>query len=332
MPEFRQDIVTKRWVILAQERAKRPEDFREPVQTKRAHHVDSCPFCAGNEDQTPPELHRVSAPSGWRVRTVPNKFPALTMDGDVVEGQVGIFRTMSGVGSHEVVIESPDHDASPATLSVDHLADVIRSYIQRYHVLCADERLQYIQIFRNHRKLAGASLEHPHSQLIAMPFVPRQVQAEMDAASEHWKHTGECVYCRMIRGEIRATSRVVCANDMFVAVCPFASRVPFETWILPLQHQASFGQLADSAAQKFAGILRCVLNGLASLNDPAYNYMVHTAPIGPDYADAPHLHWRMEILPKLSTTAGFELGTGVFINVSTPEDAARFLRTAASST
>ncbi|MCR4425837.1 MAG: galactose-1-phosphate uridylyltransferase [Firmicutes bacterium] len=335
MPEFRRDIVTGKWVIVATERAKRPDKFTEPEKPQKERIKPNCPFCVGNERETPPEVQSVREPStepntpGWRVRTVPNKFPALTPDGNAFEGEVGLYQTMSGVGVHEVIIESPAHDLSPGQLIVDEFEDVLVSYRKRYRALAEDPRLKYVLIFRNHGKQAGASLEHPHSQLIATPILPPVVAEELEGARCYFENTGRCVYCDMIREELRAGTRIVFQNDGFLVFEPFASRTPFETWILPRRHTPSFGDISDGELRHLAEAMHLTLHRIfEALNDPAYNYIIHTAPLRESDGEASYTHWHVEIMPKLTIAAGFEIGTGIFINTATPEDTAMFLREA----
>ncbi|MGI6519145.1 MAG: galactose-1-phosphate uridylyltransferase [Bacillota bacterium] len=333
MPEFRQDIITGNWVIVAKERARRPEDFSKPEKPHKEHYRENCPFCVGNEGQTPPEVYAVrrdgSQPDqpGWKVRAVPNKFPALTSNGQVSTGDVGIYRTMSGVGAHEVILETPDHDRSPAELTQQELEDVIATYRHRYRALLEDDRIKYVSIFRNHGRSAGASLEHPHSQVIATPIVPPRIQDSISAANDYHSRTGKCVYCYVLEEEREAGVRVVYSNPGFVVFEPFASRTPFETCIMPLRHSPSFGEISDQEIQQLADALGLTMRKIADgLNDPPYNYVIRTAPIGDEYEDSEHLHWHIRIFPKLAIAAGFEMGTGIYINTATPEDTAKFLR------
>lgn len=333
MPEFRQDIITGNWVIVAKERAKRPEDFSEPEKPQKEHYRENCPFCVGNEGQTPPEAYAVRKDGtepdtpGWSVRAVPNKFPALTPSGQVVMGDVGIYRTMSGVGAHEVILETPDHDRSPAELGKQELMDVISTYRHRHRALLEDDRIEYVSIFRNHGRSAGASLEHPHSQIIATPIVPPLIQDSISAAKNYHDRTGKCAYCHVLEEERQAGARVVYSNSGFIVFQPFASRTPFETCIMPLRHSPSFGEISDEEIEQLADALGLTLRKIAEgLNDPSYNYMIRTAPTVDEYEGSEYLHWHISIMPKLAIAAGFEMGTGIYINTATPEDTAKFLR------
>lgn len=336
MPELRRNPVNGRWVVVATERARRPKDFasghneeRPPAAGKR------CPFCPGSEAETPPETAAYREPGtgkdapGWRVRAIPNKFPAFSPDGEPVTQGDDLFATMNAVGVHEVIIETPLHDKSFATLSQDEAAEVIRMYRDRFRSIARDPKLEYVLIFRNHKREAGASLEHPHSQIIGTPVMPPAVGEEILEMEAYRRAYGSCVVCDMLERELSEGTRVVAATDHFVAIEPFASRTPFETWIIPRAHSESFGDLEDEEIPALAVVLRDVLARLREgLSDPAYNYMIHTAPLGrgEDGFEPGLYHWHVEIIPKLAIAAGFEMGTGTYINVTTPESAAEFLR------
>lgn len=334
VPELRLDPVTGRWVVVATERAKRPKDFaRQDAASHQARpeRSETCPFCPGNESATPPEVFsfrrcgtRPNEP-GWQVRGVPNKYPALTPEPTVEASTSGIFSVRPAVGAHEVIIESPLHNASPATMSYEDMTQVVRAYVHRYCALADAPGIEYVLIFRNHGRDAGASLEHPHSQIAAVPLVPPAVIEELAGASRYYETTGRCVFCEMIRQELEAGARVVLETPGFIALEPYASKMPFETWILPKEHAPFFQQLAPSTYRELAEVLVDVLGTIgAGLHDPPYNYILHTSPThercGSSY------HWHIEIFPKLTVAAGFEFGMGVYINVTTPESAAEFLR------
>jgi len=330
MPELRKDPITQEWVIVAVERGKRPSDFpREPrvfeIPTRK------CPFCPGNEQSTPPELLAFRPPGsppntpGWWVRVVPNKYPALAIEGEVRKSGRGIYDYMNGVGAHEVIIESPEHGISPAIMSVKQVEDVMWAYRARYLDLEGDHRLKYVLLFRNHKRVAGASLEHPHSQLIATPMVPQDVMAEMEGATRYEQYHERCVYCDMISQELDEGERVVLENEHFLAIEPYASKYPFETWILPRRHRSSFAAISNEEQTSFAAALKeMLLRIYLLLDDPPYNYTLHTAPTRTTSDE--HLHWHLEIMPRLTITAGFEMGTGIYINVTAPELAASHLR------
>ena len=331
MPELRKDPVTSRWVIIATDRAKRPTDFvREKVTI---HGSGFCPFCPGNEAKTPPEImaYRPDGSGrnqpGWTLRVVPNKFPALGIEGTLNRQGEGLYDKMNGIGAHEVMIETTDHQLTLATMPIRRVEDVVWSYRDRILDLKKDRRFRYILIFKNHGAAAGASLEHTHSQLIALPVVPKRVREEVDFAREYYNYKERCLFCDIIRQEAEAGIRVVSENQGFVAVAPFAPRFPFEIWILPKVHQSAFEESQKYEFEQLARILKEMLMRLDKvLESPAYNYIIHTSPLTETNND--HYHWHLEIMPKLTKVAGFEWGTGMYINPTPPEEAARFLREA----
>lgn len=331
MPEIRKDIVSGSWVIIATERAKRPETFTTQKPEKQNDKLDKCPFCSGHEHMTPPEVLAIrkntSIPDepGWEVRVIPNKYPALsTCEGKECEKQ-GIFEFMAASGVHEVIIETPDHEISPGKLPVEHVKKIVDSYYHRYVELEKDAGIKYIQIFRNHGQEAGASIEHPHSQIMALPVLPPSLKQEMEEARNYYFQEKKCVYCKMIEEELGRGDRVIMENKDFAAFIPYAARFPFETWILPKRHQSSFSEITMDERQNLAEILHDILSRMWDyLKDPPYNYYLHTSPT--DYNHIPDYHWHFEIVPKLTTVAGFELGAGMFINISNPEASAEYMR------
>lgn len=330
MPELRKDPVTSRWVIISSERGKRPTDF--PTEPERPR-GGFCPFCPGNEDKTPPELLAYrsdgSAPNtpGWSLRVVPNKFPALRIEGDVNRQGDGIYDKMDGIGAHEVIIEAPGHKDSLATLPETRVEDALWAFRDRVLDLKKDQRFRYILLFKNHGEAAGASLEHTHSQLIATPIVPKRVREEVDGAREYYNYKERCVYCDMVRQELGQGVRCIAENDDFVTIAPFASRFPFETWILPKSHAAAFEDAQKQQYVHLAQVLKELLHRLdAVLGNPPYNLIVHNAPLRE--SDGRAYHWHLELMPKLTRVAGFEWGSGFYINPTPPEEAARFLRDA----
>jgi UDPglucose--hexose-1-phosphate uridylyltransferase len=327
MPEFRQNKATKEWVIIAGERAKRPTDFgradkaREPLPI----HNKDCPFCTGNEHMTPEPLLRYPEDGDWQVRVVPNKFAALQPDLATTRTWVGEFLAAKGFGIAEVVIESPEHNKTIATMQLKEVSDVLTAYKERQTAISNNENINLVTIFRNHGAKAGTSLEHPHSQIIATPIVPPHVRYPMEQAVAHYDKYGTCVYCDLLREELRQKERIISETDNFVAFCPFASRTPFETRIYPKRHMASFMTIEDEEIEEMAWVLRDTLFKIyGCLDDPDYNYVLRSSPIGDE--NTRYLHWYMVIIPKVSTAAGFEIGTGIYINTLAPEVAVRYLR------
>lgn len=328
MPDLRKDPIVGRWVIVAKSRAKRPHDF---VSTPQLVPGSFCPFCEGHEAYTPNEIlaYRPAGSAangeGWRVRVVPNKFPALEIEGDLNKRGDGIYDMMRGVGAHEVIIESPRHRLSSSELTEQELGEVLWVYRDRVLDLKKDKRLVYGMIFKNVGAAAGASLEHTHSQLIVTPIVPVTVVEEMKGSQEFYRYRGRCVFCDMVQQELASEKRIVLDTPGFVAFCPFASRFPFETWVLPKPHSSHYENIQRPSADELARVVRQVIGNIeAALDRPGYNYIVHTAPF--DSPELGHYHWHIEIIPRLTQTAGFEWGSGFYINPVPPEEAAAFLR------
>lgn len=334
MPQLRKNPVTREWVIVAQERSRRPGDFNVPVEdtSGRPVHDSRCPFCAGNEGQTPSEtlaLRATGEPdtTGWTVRVVPNKFPALNMEGDLARHGQGMYDSMNAVGAHEVVIETPDHNQSLATIPQSQCRDVLWACRDRFVELSRDRRFKYILFFRNQGRVAGASVEHAHSQLIALPVVPIEVLAEIEGMSLYAEYRDRCPYCDMVNQERETVSRVVFETTNYLVFEPFASKFAFETWIVPKRHQSSFSELEAGDMDELAGTLQDSLRRIDKcLNFPPYSMALHTVPINTSRPE--DFHWHIQISPRLTISAGLEMGTGIYINSTSPEEAARFMREA----
>ena len=324
MPELRKDPIVNRWVIISSERGKRPQDFSIPKKkNKRA----SCPFCDGNEEFTPPEIlaFRNNSPNSpsWSLRVVPNKYPALINDDHVKPTAEGLYNKMNGIGAHEVVIESPDHNTELELLPPTQITRSLEAFRERVLALKQNELYRYILIFKNQGQPAGASLEHTHTQLIALPIVPEVVNEEIMGCKEHYKKNGRCIYCDIISQELEDGRRVVCKNKHFITLVPYAPRFPFEMWLLPRFHAARFEEC--SQLDELASILKeSLLKMRTALDMPPYNFVFHIAPVGNEHLS--YYHWHIEIMPKLTKIAGFEQGTGFHINPTIPEEAARILR------
>lgn len=328
MPELRKDPIVGRWVIIAEERGKRPQDFPSPTVNAQA---GFCPFCQGNETKTPHEILAVrpnGAPADspdWSLRVVPNKYPALMIEGEVNRVGEGMFDKMNGVGAHEIVIEGPCHEPVLEELPEKSIQDSLWAFQQRITDLKKDSRLRYIVVFKNHGEAAGATLEHTHSQLIALPIVPELVLEEIAGARRHYHYKERCIFCDIIAQERGDGRRIVTENNDFIALCPYAPRFPFETWILPKYHRAHFEIDSMQCMAGAANILKDVLLKLRiACNQPPYNFVLHNCTVNGEH-DA-YFHWHIEIMPKLTKLAGFEEGTGFHINPVSPEEAAEILR------
>jgi UDPglucose--hexose-1-phosphate uridylyltransferase len=326
MPEFRKDPIIDRWVIIAGERAKRPQPKPQRAPTTD---TDVCPFCAGNESMTPPPV--LALPNddagddlAWSVRVVPNKYPALTQDGDSPRAKDDLYVCLSAAGAHEVVIETPKHITDLAALGAMDIERIFQAYRERTRALRGDPRWRYVLIYKNQGIEAGATLPHSHSQIAALPLVPQEALAELAAAEKHYAAAGRCIYCKIIETERENGARVIAENPEFLVFCPFASRVAGETWILPKRHISSF-DLENADLSALARALSDLSKRLdLQFDRPAFNYFIHSNPLRqPENA---YYHWHLEILPKLQYVAGFEWGSGLFLNSLAPEDAARLLR------
>lgn len=323
MPEIRKDPVFGRWVIIASERGLRPNEFRDEAAPENPY---NCPFCPGHEEATPPSIYTLPGENGrdWRLRVVLNKYPALVAQAGGGSAADGMYDRMAGIGSHEVVIETPLHNLQLEDMSVAGIADIFRTFILRVNEIKKDPRIKYVMIFKNFGRNAGASLAHPHSQIIAMPMAPIRVAQEIDGAEAYRAGNGGCVFCDILRQELEVKKRVVGENADFLAITPYASRFTFETWILPKKHESHFERMDPERTPELAAMVKSVIGKLhASMEDLSYNLVVHTMPVRDP--SAAHYHWHIEIMPKLNTVAGFEWGTGFYINTVPPEDAAEML-------
>lgn len=336
--ELRKDPVLDRWVIIAASRGKRPTDFAPTPEPDKSA---GCPFCGGNESKTPPEIFAARDPGtlpdteGWEVRVVQNKFPALTIEASLKRSGIGLLDRMGGFGAHEVIIETPLHAQDLAQAPLQHINTVLSVFRSRLLDLRQDARFRHILIFRNYKSAAGASLAHPHSQLIALPIVPLLVKEKLAAARAHYKFKERCIFCDLIEQETAIPDRVVLENEHFVVLSPFAARFPFELQIYPRRHMHDYTMMTAEEQWAFADILKRTLEAYRNtLADPAYNLMLQTSPATvarpghPEYWGtlASDYHWHIELMPRLTKTAGFEWGTGFYINPVSPEQAAMFLR------
>jgi len=327
MSELRYNIVTREWVIIATERAKRPKDFLKAAKEKKIlpEYKQDCPFCPGNESKTPGETLRLGDEKNWKVRSVYNLFGALSPKDKPQRENNGIYLSMHGFGNHEVIIEHPCHNTMIPLMSNEEVEDIIRAYKNRYVSMQDDEGIEAIIIFKNHGPSAGTSLEHPHSQLVATPIVPPQIRSRVSAAMGYFDSTGYCVFCKTLEEELKAKSRIVFETDKFVSFMPYASNVPFMTWIFPRRHVPSFSGISDGEIKDLAINLKSTLQKLYfGLDNPDFNYTIRSMPVkegGTEY-----LHWYLSIIPRLTQPAGFELGSGMFINTALPEESAEFLR------
>lgn len=329
MPEFRRDPIIGRWVIIDPSR----KFNKLTAQDLDAYPKDisKCPFCSGNEAMTRPEIlaysnnpHRNANAKDWTLRVIPNNKPVLEIEGSLRRRAEGMYDKMDGVGAHEIIIETPEHYLKPYNASAEYYESVYRAAIDRIRDLRNDSRLEYIMVFKNYGIAANALFEHPHAQLIAMPIVPKRVREEIIGGKNYFAYKERCVFCDTLSQDIEG-ARLVAENELFAAICPYASRYPFETWIIPKNHSSDFDSISSAEVIGLAGIAEIVFSKLSKvLDDPAYSVLIHTGPL--KEKNLQHYHWHMEIIPKLTKTAGFEWGTGLYINPVAPEDAAQHLK------
>ena len=327
MSELRYNLIAREWVIIATERAKRPEDFIKAAKEKKAlpEYRSDCPFCLGNEAKTPQLVYILGAPGNWKVRVVNNLYGALSAD-TIPERKVdGINLSMSGFGNHEVIIEHPRHNIIMPLMSDGEVEDVIRVYRDRYLALQDRKGIEAIIIFKNHGPGAGTSLEHPHSQLVATPIVPPQIRNRMERAMHYFDNTGSCVFCKTLEEELKAKKRLILETDKFVAFSPYAGAAPFMIWIFPRRHMASFAEISGDEISDLSRNLKRTLQKLYyGLEDPDFNFTIRSIPVKEHGSE--YFHWYISIIPRLTQAAGFELGSGMFINTTLPESNAEFLR------
>ncbi len=331
MPEIRYNIITREWVIIAMERAKRPEEFAKPNPRRAAVAAfePKCPFCPGNEAKTPPEVLRIGGNGQWQVRVVPNKFAALDAEGELTRHNTVLKRQIAGVGIHEVIVETPAHDQTLALLGEREFAQVIAAYRQRYDAVTGDPRVAHVTLFKNHGERAGTSLEHPHSQLVGTPIIPPQVRDRMENALRFYDERGDCIFCSVLADELADESRVVEATQHFCAFVPYAALTPFHLWIYPRRHTATFLEATEEELADLSALLRKTLRKFYfGLENPDYNLSLRTPPR--EARGMKYYHWYLSIVPRVTRTAGFEIGSGMFINVALPEASAEYLRHAAT--
>jgi UDPglucose--hexose-1-phosphate uridylyltransferase len=326
MSELRLNLITREWVIIATERAKRPEEFRR-VKDKRnlPEYLDSCPFCPGNEQRTPDEIMRIPSGNSWEIRVTPNKFAALSPDLKRERKNEGRRHFITGFGKHEVIIESPIHNMSIPGMPVDDIADLIRTYRKRFDAIYQDPGIEHVIIFKNYGEGAGTTLLHPHSQIIGTPVTPLQVRHRIEEGMRYFDNTGGCLMCTCLADEISDGRRIILNTEHFVTFVPFAALSPFHTWIFPKRHCATFSSISEEEVHDLAYHLKTILRKFyAGLEDPDFNYIIRSE--NPKECKSEYFHWYIGIVPRLTQAAGFELGSGMYINTSIPEESAEFLR------
>jgi UDPglucose--hexose-1-phosphate uridylyltransferase len=329
LPELRKDPVTENWVILSPNRTKRPTDLAKTQNVPLRS--DNCPFCPGSEDETLAEtfaFRNGGAPNqpGWTTRVFPNRFPALQL-AEVAETPVsnGLYEHRNGFGAHEVIVDCPEHVVSMGDTAAENIGNVFLAFQQRIKAFKQDPRLAYTILFKNHGEPAGASLQHSHSQLMSLPMIPERVREELEGSERYFQHSGRCVFCDILEHELAERNRLIFEDQHIAVIAPYAPRLSYETWIVPKQHRSHFENTAPEAVQSLAVALKLLLQKIdRGLNYPAYNYVLHQGAAA-DH-ELPHFHWHLEVVPRVARIAGFEWGTNYFVNHTTPEQAAEFLR------
>jgi UDPglucose--hexose-1-phosphate uridylyltransferase len=326
MPELRLNLITREWVIIATERAKRPAEFRQEKDKRYLPDIDkTCPFCPGNENKTPGETLRVPSDGSWKIRSTPNKYAALSPEVDRQRLNEGLKHLVMGFGRHEVIIESNLHNTTPVVMSAEEVADIIRVYKNRFIAIYSDPRIEHVIIFKNYGERAGTSIKHPHSQIVGTPVTPLQVRERIYEARRYFDSTGECLMCATVNAELLEGRRIIMDTKHFLTFIPYAALSPFHIWIFPKRHNASFGDINDEEIADLAYSLKAVLFKIYySLEDPDYNYVIRSE--GPNECGSKYFHWYISIVPRVGQASGFELGSGMYINPSLPEEIADFLR------
>jgi len=329
MAELRRDPIVGRWVIVDKEHSCAPKDFKYEQYIPKG---GTCPFCYGSEAMTPPEIDSIREPEtapntpGWQVRVVSNKFPALQVEGELNRRPVGMYDMSSGIGAHEVLIETPYHAKDICDLLPREVENYLKMCCRRAIDLAKDKRFKYLMFFRNFGSAAGASLEHPHTQIIALPMVPKNALEEIHGAKSYYDYRERCIFCDIIRQEEQEKNRIILENKYFISFCPFVSRFPFEIWIMPKKHNGAFCFMTAEEIADLAVILKETIGKIKKVfANLSYNYIIHSAPINSD-GEVEYYHWHIEFMPKLTQVAGFEWGTGFYIDPTSPEIAAKYLK------
>ncbi|BCB95930.1 galactose-1-phosphate uridylyltransferase [Dissulfurispira thermophila] len=326
MPELRLNLITREWVIIAREKGKMPEDFIGARERKRLpEFIETCPFCPGNEAKTPYEQYRISDEKGWKIRVVPNKFAVLSKEGERQRINIGLKKSVNGVGLHEIIIESPVHNLTTATMPVEQLKEVIQAYKDRFIEIYNDSRIEHVIIFKNSGTASGTTIEHPHSQIVGIPVTPLQIRGRIENSMRYFDDTGECLLCNTLNDEINDGSRILCNTDHFVSFVPYAALSAFHIWIFPKRHSGSFSDIKPDEMWDLSINLKKTMSMLYyGLEHPDFNYVIRSGK--PSNSSSEFIHWYISIVPRVAMASGFELGSGMYINPLMPEMSAEFLR------
>jgi len=326
MAELRREPVARRWVVILTAETKDPKDylvFKKPY--REIEPIEPCPFCPGNETLTPEQILAIEegGEGKWTVRVVPNKFPFFRIEGELDRRPEGMYDLMNAIGAHEIVIETPDHGGAWGRMGPDQIQRVLKAYRERSSDLARDRRFRQILILKNH---PGVFYLHPHSHVLAMPVIPGRIDEEVWGALDYSGRKERCIFCDIIKEEITSGKRVILETPHFLSFCPFASRYPFETWIIPRRHSPDFVSIRDEEMWDLASLMETVFDRLLRLlKDPPYSFAIHSSPVQEKYHRSEY-HWHMEIRPRIGLGEGFEWATGFFVNPTPPEVAASHLR------
>lgn len=326
MSEIRLNPITREWVIIAREKGRKPEDFIIVKENRKPpEFLKTCPFCPGNETVTPKETFKICDEKGWKIRVVPNKFAVLSNEGERARSHTGLRKNVNGVGTHEVIIETPIHNLTAATMPLEQLKEVIQTYKDRFLETYRDQRVDHVILFKNSGAASGTTIEHPHSQVVGIPVMPLHIRSRIENAMRFFDDTGECLMCRTIKDELNEGARIVMDTKHFTAFVPYAALSPFHTWIFPKKHSGFFADMQSDEIWDIASNLKSIMARLChGLNNPDFNYVVMSG--NPSDVNSGFIHWYLSIVPRVAMASGFELGSGVYINSLIPEKAAEYLR------
>ncbi|OHB44954.1 MAG: galactose-1-phosphate uridylyltransferase [Planctomycetes bacterium RIFOXYD12_FULL_42_12] len=326
MSEIRLNTITREWVIIAKEKVKKPEDFIiVKEQERHPAFLKTCPFCPGNEAVTPKETFKICDEKGWKIRVVPNKFAVLSREGERARTHTGLYKNVNGVGTHEVIIETPVHNLTTATMPLEQLKEVIQTYRDRFLEVYRDQRVEHVILFKNSGSASGTTIEHPHSQIVGIPVTPLHIRSRIENAMRFFDDTGECLMCRMIKDELNEGTRIVMDTKHFTAFIPYAALSPFHIWIFSKRHSGFFADMQSEEIWDLASNLKSIMGRLYhGLNNPDFNYVVRSG--SSCEANSGFIHWYLSIVPRVAMASGFELGSGMYINPLIPESAAEYLR------
>ncbi|HEX8949208.1 MAG TPA: galactose-1-phosphate uridylyltransferase [Dissulfurispiraceae bacterium] len=326
MPELRLNLVTREWVIIERHSTVTPEDFIEKNLVRELpDHLETCNFCLGNENVIPDEVFRMEGEHGWIVRVVRNKFSRLSEEGRHRRWNDQLQRAANGVGIHEIIIDTPFHNLTTATMQLSQLKAIVETYRNRFIEIYKDPRVEYVVIFKNNGTSSGTLFEHSLSQIVGLPIMPLQIRDRVESYMRHFDDTGECLMCKMLSEELRSGARVVIDSEHFTSFVPYAAMSPFHLWIFPKRHSGSISDMRNEEMWDLASNLKATMSKLYyGLQNPDFNYAIRSG--RPENTNSKFIHWYISIVPRMGYVSGFEMASGMFINPIMPESSAEFLR------